>query len=279
MPCARSACPVFVKPARAGSSMGITKVSAPEDARGRDRGRPRARPQGRRRGRGSSGARSSAPCCEGRGTDPPRTSRARRDRRSSATEPRVLRLRGEVPRRAATSRSSCPADVPDEHRRRGAASWRPRRSRRSAARAWPGWTSSTPTSGDVIVNEINTMPGFTPHSMYPQMWAATGLAYPELIDELIQLALRARPACADLSGATALAGPSRPSCRRDMQQPGAAAATSASRSCCSGWGQPQVRPLVGQRLGGRPEGRQQQRLGRVGLGHQDLDGRVARRTT
>jgi D-alanine-D-alanine ligase len=47
-------------------------------------------------------------------------------------------------------------------------------------------------TGRVIINEINTMPGFTPHSMYPQMWAATGLSYPALIDELIQLAL-ARP--------------------------------------------------------------------------------------
>jgi D-alanine-D-alanine ligase len=43
--------------------------------------------------------------------------------------------------------------------------------------------------GDVVVNEINTMPGFTPISMYPRMWAASGLAYPDLIDELIQLAL------------------------------------------------------------------------------------------
>jgi D-alanine-D-alanine ligase len=41
----------------------------------------------------------------------------------------------------------------------------------------------------VVVNEINTMPGFTPFSMYPRMWAASGLPYPELIDELIQLAL------------------------------------------------------------------------------------------
>ncbi len=43
--------------------------------------------------------------------------------------------------------------------------------------------------GAVVVNEINTMPGFTPTSMYPQMWAATGIAYPELIDELLALAL------------------------------------------------------------------------------------------
>ncbi|HZL80750.1 MAG TPA: D-alanine--D-alanine ligase A, partial [Demequina sp.] len=34
-----------------------------------------------------------------------------------------------------------------------------------------------------------TMPGFTPFSMYPRMWQATGLSYPDLIDELLQLAL------------------------------------------------------------------------------------------
>ncbi len=47
-------------------------------------------------------------------------------------------------------------------------------------------------TGDVLVNEVNTMPGFTPLSMYPRMWAASGLTYPELIDELIALALERR---------------------------------------------------------------------------------------
>ena len=41
----------------------------------------------------------------------------------------------------------------------------------------------------LLFNEINTMPGFTPYSMYPSLWAATGLPYPELIDELVRLAL------------------------------------------------------------------------------------------
>ena len=41
----------------------------------------------------------------------------------------------------------------------------------------------------MVVNEINTMPGFTPLSMFPRMWAATGLDYPALVDRLIQLAL------------------------------------------------------------------------------------------
>ena len=43
--------------------------------------------------------------------------------------------------------------------------------------------------GEVVVNEINTMPGFTPHSMYPRMWAASGVDYPALVDRLLRLAL------------------------------------------------------------------------------------------
>ncbi len=44
-----------------------------------------------------------------------------------------------------------------------------------------------PTSKKIYVNEINTMPGFTAISMYPKLWAATGISYSELIDRLIQL--------------------------------------------------------------------------------------------
>jgi D-alanine-D-alanine ligase len=43
--------------------------------------------------------------------------------------------------------------------------------------------------GAVLVNEINTIPGFTKISMYPKMWQASGISYPKLIDRLIQLAL------------------------------------------------------------------------------------------
>ncbi|MFE9398921.1 D-alanine--D-alanine ligase family protein [Streptomyces flavidovirens] len=45
-------------------------------------------------------------------------------------------------------------------------------------------------SGEFVINEINTMPGFTPISMYPRMWQETGVSYPELVDRLIQAALR-----------------------------------------------------------------------------------------
>ncbi len=44
-------------------------------------------------------------------------------------------------------------------------------------------------AGDVYFNEINTIPGFTSISMYPKLWEASGIAYPELIDRLIQLAI------------------------------------------------------------------------------------------
>ena len=36
-----------------------------------------------------------------------------------------------------------------------------------------------------LINEINTMPGFTPISMYPKLWAKTGVSYPQLVDRLI----------------------------------------------------------------------------------------------
>jgi D-alanine-D-alanine ligase len=46
-----------------------------------------------------------------------------------------------------------------------------------------------PKSRKIFVNEINTMPGFTAISMYPKMWVASGVPYPELIDRLIQLGI------------------------------------------------------------------------------------------
>jgi D-alanine-D-alanine ligase len=49
---------------------------------------------------------------------------------------------------------------------------------------------------EILLNEINTIPGFTPISMYPKLWEATGIPYAKLIDRLIELALerhRVRP--------------------------------------------------------------------------------------
>ncbi len=42
---------------------------------------------------------------------------------------------------------------------------------------------------EILINEVNTLPGFTALSMYPQLWAATGVSFPQLVDRLVQLAL------------------------------------------------------------------------------------------
>ncbi|HEY9802333.1 MAG TPA: D-alanine--D-alanine ligase family protein [Leptolyngbyaceae cyanobacterium] len=44
-------------------------------------------------------------------------------------------------------------------------------------------------TGEVLINEINTLPGFTATSMYPQLWAHSGIPFPELVDRLVQLAI------------------------------------------------------------------------------------------
>lgn len=44
-------------------------------------------------------------------------------------------------------------------------------------------------TGEILINEINTLPGFTAFSMYPQLWANSGISFPELVDKLIQFAL------------------------------------------------------------------------------------------
>ena len=48
-------------------------------------------------------------------------------------------------------------------------------------------------TGEILINEINTLPGFTATSMYPQLWANTGIPFPQLVDQLIQFALERHP--------------------------------------------------------------------------------------
>ena len=82
-----------------------------------------------------------------------------------------------------------PADVPDEVHEEG---------RRLAIRAFEALRCDGLARVDfffeedgrgLLVNEVNTMPGFTPYSMYPRLWAHAGVPYPELIDRLVTLAL------------------------------------------------------------------------------------------
>ena len=56
----------------------------------------------------------------------------------------------------------------------------------------------------LVINEVNTMPGFTPISMFPRMWAASGVPYPELVDRLIGSALAGRALAAPAADGTAV---------------------------------------------------------------------------
>ncbi|WP_256841336.1 D-alanine--D-alanine ligase family protein [Ornithinimicrobium cryptoxanthini] len=179
--------PVFVKPARAGSSVGITKVADPADleaavetARAHD---PKVVIEA-----GIVGRELECGVLGGHGTDGPRVSEIGEIVVSGAHhfydfEAKYLD--------EANVALSCPADVPDTVRDE---------IQRIAAVAFEAAGCEgisrvdcfLTESGEVLLNEINTMPGFTPFSMYPQVWAASGVSYPELIDELISLALERR---------------------------------------------------------------------------------------
>jgi D-alanine-D-alanine ligase len=58
--------------------------------------------------------------------------------------------------------------------------------------------------GRIVVNEINTLPGFTHISMYPKLWQASGLTYPQLVTRLIELALERHAADAALRSSVTL---------------------------------------------------------------------------
>jgi D-alanine-D-alanine ligase len=179
--------PVFVKPARAGSSIGITKVARPEDldaaiemARRHD---PKVVVE-----TAVSGREIECAVLESLDGGPPVTSLPGEIEVLSGHEFYDFEAKYLDP---ASVRLTCPADLPDRLTRR---------IRDLSARAFEAMGCEglarvdffLRPDGGVLVNEINTMPGFTPFSMYPQMWAATGLEYPDLVDRLIRLALARR---------------------------------------------------------------------------------------
>ena len=73
--------------------------------------------------------------------------------------------------------------------------WPERLTPRHRATIWPRLVAELPktirkaATLDPYLNEVNTLPGFTPVSMYPKLWESTGLSYPRLVDRLIELAL------------------------------------------------------------------------------------------
>ncbi len=179
--------PVFVKPARAGSSFGITRVTDPaglraaiESAREHD---PKVVIE-----QGIFGREIECGVLDGHGTDAPRA--------SVLGECRVVANHDFYDFDAKYLHSEdvqldCPADVPEQDAER-------MREMAVAAFLAAGCEGLARVdffytqTGEILLNEINTMPGFTPTSMYPRMWAASGVEYPDLIDELVSLALERR---------------------------------------------------------------------------------------
>ncbi len=176
--------PVFVKPARAGSSVGVTRVERPEDLRVAIEAAREFDPKVVVE-QGVSGRELEVGVLQGRGTDPPRVSEVGEivvsgDHSFYDFEAKYLDEEN--------VQLSCPADVPREVRdevRRIAAVAFEAAGCEGLARVDCFYT----VDGRVLINEVNTMPGFTPFSMYPQVWQASGMSYPELIDELLHLAL------------------------------------------------------------------------------------------
>jgi D-alanine-D-alanine ligase len=177
--------PVFVKPARAGSSLGVTRVEdltgladAIEEARFHD---PKVIVE-----QGVEGREIECAVLGGRGGAAPRASVPG----EIVVDPDAARFYDFKEKYSADShaRTQAPADLPDDVAAKV---------RELAVQAFEAIGAEgisrvdvfvTP-DGEVVLNEINTMPGFTPISMYPKMWEASGLSYPELIDELLTLAL------------------------------------------------------------------------------------------
>ncbi len=179
--------PVFVKPARAGSSIGITKVADAEDldaaiavARRHD---PKVVVEAAISGREIECAVLESLDGAPAATSLPGEIEVLGGHEFYDFEAKYLDADG--------VRLTCPADLPDDvsHRVRTLAL------RAFEALGCEGLARVdffVREDGTVLVNEINTMPGFTPFSMYPRMWAETGLSYPDLVDRLLQLALRRR---------------------------------------------------------------------------------------
>jgi D-alanine-D-alanine ligase len=188
--------PVFVKPSRAGSSIGITKVTdwaqfpaAVATAAAVD---PKVIVEASVRGREIECAVLAA-----RGAGLP-----------EASLPAEIRLRPGVDwydfaAKYINADESVEFDIPADLTPEQTAAVQAAASRAYLALDCAGlarvdfFLGTGPDGNDtLVINEVNTMPGFTPNSMFPRMWAASGVPYPELVDRLVTTALASgsRPA-------------------------------------------------------------------------------------
>jgi D-alanine-D-alanine ligase len=176
--------PVFVKPARGGSSIGTSRVTrlddleaAIEDARRYDR---KVLVEA-----AVDGAEVECAVLEGIDGGPPEASVPGQ----IVVDPHSAFYDFEAKYLGAESRMDIPAPIPAaavERVRQLACAAFDAISCEGLARVDFFYT----TAGEVLINEINTMPGMTPASGFPLMWAASGLPMPALIDRIIQTALR-----------------------------------------------------------------------------------------
>ena len=179
--------PLFVKPARAGSSLGISKVERPEDLPGAIEAARAVDPKVLVES-GIVGREIEVAVLEGRGAGAPRVAEPGEiamDVSQGAGEFYDFETKYLAHDAVAMV---CPARIGPEERALVMD---------TAARAFEAVGCEglarvdffLTDAGEVVVNEINTMPGFTPFSMYPYMWQVSGLGYTELVSELIELAL------------------------------------------------------------------------------------------
>ena len=175
--------PVFVKPCRAGSSVGITKVKRWEDLG------PAVGEAGRHDPRviveeGVAGREIECGVLGGRHGDPPEASVLAEIRVTGGHEFYDFEAKYLDDATELDVPADLPAAVAEE-------------ARALACQAFDVLGCEglarvdffLRTDGVLLVNEVNTMPGFTPVSMFPRMWAASGLDYPALVARLLQLAL------------------------------------------------------------------------------------------
>ncbi|NLS10538.1 D-alanine--D-alanine ligase [Nesterenkonia sp. MY13] len=183
----RLSLPVFVKPARAGSSVGITRV---DDFAQLDQALETARKHDLKVvvEEGIDGREIECGVLGSRGGQPARASLLGEIVVHDGAESHQFYDFTAKYTDDAAADLSCPADLPaeiTEEIRRQAIIAFDALDGEGISRADFFYTRD----GEVVINEVNTMPGFTPISMYPQMWRASGIEYRELITELIELAL------------------------------------------------------------------------------------------
>jgi D-alanine-D-alanine ligase len=172
--------PMFVKPANLGSSVGISKAKSPADLRA---AMDLAGSYDRKIVIEAAVPSAREIECAVLGNDEPQASvpgEVIPSREFYDYEAKYLDQSSEV-----VVPADLPADVAEELQRLAIAAFR---AIDCAGMARVDFLLSR-ESGAIVVNEINTIPGFTTISMYSKMWAASGVSYPALIDRLVELAL------------------------------------------------------------------------------------------